>query len=381
MAKKKSKAQREKEARIRAKKQAAAREAARRKAEQEKALKIKQARIREKKKAAAAAAAAAQAAKNKPKPTSSSKPKPTSSSKPKPNTSSKKTPEQQYRAQVKAKHGVDGLKRLDAKIKKAGSFDAYKKDYDAYKAKVEAAGGTKKYKKLQEERRSSKLTINKDKDDTDIEDSDADIDESDDAIDNLKDLDIDVIKAKRGPRKGWNPDKVSERVAQQWNDRLDKDKNFKPRRLKIDVKTPARLKKYTDDKGKFNAKNYIADVRSDTADYASKRGLKGDTLKALQRSGPKVPEERTPKYGGVIRDLKNRLGKIDHKKLIAKTSDKLTGDVSLKSAKFKKTGLDIIKPRTSEDGAMTPSFSEPVTDRPPKIRPGRRKRMRQKSKA
>lgn len=159
---------------------------------------------------------------------------------------------------------------------------------------------------------------------------------------------VDRIKLKGD---SWKPSKVENAVAQQWGKRF-KNENFKPKRLNVKVAMSERLAKYSDKNGKFNHQKYLGDVKAQTAKRAQERGFKGDALKALSRKGPEIPTASTPKYGSAITDLKNKLGTINYKDQITKTTSKLTQTVKSDASKFKQTGLNIIKRRSSEDGAV-----------------------------
>lgn len=178
-----------------------------------------------------------------------------------------------------------------------------------------------------------------------------------DEIEELEDIleeDFEVVEDDNISGKKWSPGKVEDHVAQQWGKRFQDKKNFKPKRLKIDgISTPDRIRKYTDKKtGEFDSQKYVSDVRSKMAQRAEKRGLRGNALNALKRKGPQMPKESKPKYGGAIENLKNKLGGINYRQEINRTTKKLTGNVKIKSREFQKVGLDIIKPRRSEDRAV-----------------------------
>jgi len=160
-----------------------------------------------------------------------------------------------------------------------------------------------------------------------------------------------ILQSQKKTQDSWSPNRVERQVAKQWGKRFKSD-DFKPKRLDIKAKSTGRLGKYTDKKGNFNQKQYLADVRQSTISRAEKRGFKGDAAKALSRKGPKMPGEIKPKYGSAITDLKNKLGKINYKDQITKTTSKLTQTVKSDASKYKQTGLDIIKRRSSEDGAV-----------------------------
>lgn len=160
-----------------------------------------------------------------------------------------------------------------------------------------------------------------------------------------------IIKSPKHKKATWSPKRVERKVAKQWGQRFKSD-DFKPKRLKVNVDSTGRLGKYTDKEGQFNHKQYLADVRKSAVDRAERRGFKGDAAKALSRTAPKMPGEVKPKYGSAITDLKNKLGKINYKDKIAETTSKLTQTVKSDASKYKKTGLDIIKRRSSEDGAL-----------------------------
>lgn len=160
------------------------------------------------------------------------------------------------------------------------------------------------------------------------------------------------IKSGNPSGKGFNWKKVKKNVEDNWNTRL-KGHHVKPQRLKIDFKPTGRLKKYGDGtKDGFDRNRYIKDFRKGLAERAKKRGLKGDALAKLNRTNAPKIQETKPKYGSVINDLKNKLGKINHKSMIADTTEKLTMKVKSGSAGYQQTGLDIIKGRSTEDGAL-----------------------------
>lgn len=160
-----------------------------------------------------------------------------------------------------------------------------------------------------------------------------------------------ILQSPKRTKDSWKPNRVERQVAKQWGKRFKSD-DFKPKRLDIKAKSTGRLGKYTDEKGNFNQKQYLADVRQSTISRAEKRGFKGDAAKALSRTGPKMPGVVKPKYGSAITELKNKLGKINYKNKIAETTSKLTGEVKSNASAYKDTGLDIIKRRSSEDGAL-----------------------------
>ena len=160
-----------------------------------------------------------------------------------------------------------------------------------------------------------------------------------------------VIQPPKRKKNTWSPNRVERQVAKSWSKRFKSD-DFKPKRLKVGAKSTGRMGKYTDKKGNFDQKQYLADVRESTISRAEKRGFKGDAAKALSRTAPKMPGEVKPKYGSAITDLKNKLGKINYKDKITETTSKLTQTVKSDASKYKKTGLDIIKRRSSEDGAL-----------------------------
>lgn len=160
------------------------------------------------------------------------------------------------------------------------------------------------------------------------------------------------IKSGNPSGKGFNWKKVKKNVEDNWNTRL-KSHNVKPQRLNIDFKPTGRLKKYGDGtKDGFDRNRYIKDFRKGLAERAKKRGFKGDALAKLNRTNAPKIQETKPKYGSVINDLKNKLGKINHKSMIADTTEKLTKKVKSGAAGYQKTGLDIIKGRSTEDGAL-----------------------------
>ena len=172
--------------------------------------------------------------------------------------------------------------------------------------------------------------------------------------------DKDLIKPDNISGKKWEPSKVENNVAKQWGSRFSDSDGFKPKRLKVNTpNTPERLQKYTDNKGNFDTDKYVSDVRSQMASRAEKRGLKGDALKALQRNAPAMPKEAKPKYGGAIESLRKQFSDINYSNKIRETKSKLTEDVKSGAADFKKTGMSILKKRSSEDGAMSPPISQP----------------------
>ena len=160
-----------------------------------------------------------------------------------------------------------------------------------------------------------------------------------------------IIKSPKHKKATWSPKRVERQVAKQWGQRFKSD-NFKPKRLKVKANLTGRLKKYTNAEGGFERELYLSDVRKNAVSRAERRGFKGDAAKALSRTAPKMPGEVKPKYGNAITDLKNKLGKINYKDKIAETTSKLTQTVKSGASKYKKTGLDIIKRRSSEDGAL-----------------------------
>ena len=160
-----------------------------------------------------------------------------------------------------------------------------------------------------------------------------------------------IIQSPKRKKDTWSPKRVERQVAKQWGQRFKSD-DFKPKRLKVNIKSTGRMGKYTDNKGKFNHKQYLADVRESAVTRAEKRGFKGDAAKALSRTAPKMPGQVEPKYGSAITDLKNKLGKINYKDKITETTSKLAQTVKSDASKYKKTGPDIIKRRSSEDGAL-----------------------------
>lgn len=163
-----------------------------------------------------------------------------------------------------------------------------------------------------------------------------------------------MIKPTKRTKDQWNPNRIESQVAAQWGKRFKSKEDFKPKRLKVNFDSTGRMGKYTNKKGNFNHEKYLADVRQSTIGRAKKRGLKGDAVKALSRTGPKMPGKVKPKYGSAITELKNKLGKINYKDKIAETTSKLTEDVKSNASVYKDTGLDIIKRRRSEDGALPP---------------------------
>ena len=168
-----------------------------------------------------------------------------------------------------------------------------------------------------------------------------------------------IMQPRKHTKVTWKPDRVERNVAQQWGKRFKSDA-FKPKRLKVSTDSSGRLGNYTNKKtGKFNHNKYLADVREGMVSRAKKRGLQGNVKKALSRTAPKMPGQAEPKYGSAINDLKNKLGKIDYSKKIASTTSKLTDETVKSDAdKYKKTGLNIIKRRSSEDGAVPKTLSK-----------------------
>lgn len=172
-------------------------------------------------------------------------------------------------------------------------------------------------------------------------------------------MDKPIIESPKKRKDTWSPNRIERNVAKQWGKRFKNDR-FKPKRLKVNVDSSGRLGKFTDKKtGKFNHKKYLSDVRQSMVDSAKKRGLQGDVKKALYRTAPNVPGQAEPKYGSAVTELKNKLGKIDYKKKISETTSKLTQQTVKSDAdKYKKTGLSIIKRRSSEDGAVPKTLSK-----------------------
>ena len=180
--------------------------------------------------------------------------------------------------------------------------------------------------------------------------------------------DKELIKPDNISGKKWEPSKVENNVAKQWGSRFSDTDGFKPKRLKVNTpNTPERIQKYTDKKGNFNTDQYVSDIRSQMASRAKKRGLKGDALKALQRNAPSMPKEAKPKYGGAIESLRKQFSDINYSKKIRETKSKLTEDVKSGAAGFKKTGMSLLKKRSSEDGGIPMPISqtakEPQRDR------------------
>jgi len=167
-----------------------------------------------------------------------------------------------------------------------------------------------------------------------------------------------ILQSSKRKKDTWSPNRVERQVAKQWGQRFKSD-DFKPKRLKVNVDSTGRMGKYTDKKGQFNHKQYLADVRESAVTRAEKRGFKGNAAKALSRTNPQMPGEAKPKYGSAVTDLKNKLGKINYKDKIAETTSKLTQTVKSDASKYKDSGLDIIKRRSSEDGAVpTPKLKK-----------------------
>lgn len=211
-------------------------------------------------------------------------------------------------------------------------------------------------------------------------DKDEDFDDMDDLDDYIEDdfLDSDVIDPDNISGKKWAPDKVEDHVAKQWGERFKKKDGTKPKRLKVNApNTPERIKKYTDKEGQFDTDKYVSDVRSKMADRGSRRGFIGDATAALRRKGPQKIEPTKPKYGAAIDALKGKLGGIKYDKLITETTDKLTRSIKPNGRKFKKTGLSIIKNRSSEDGALPNALETRESRRPDrKTRRGDRRARR-----
>jgi hypothetical protein len=191
-----------------------------------------------------------------------------------------------------------------------------------------------------------------------------------------KELDIDFVDAFEDDKSTWNPDRIADDVAKQWADRFKDAKNFTPKRLKVEANTTDRLKRYTNKDGGFDAQRYVGDVRNQMAVRARDRGLKGDAMKALTSRSAQLPGSSEPKYGGAVEALKNKLGKINYSDKIEETTSKLTANVTSNADKFKETGMNILKPRSSEDGAL-PAVG--IKDR--SARRQRRRQRRQERRA
>lgn len=163
--------------------------------------------------------------------------------------------------------------------------------------------------------------------------------------------------------KKWKPDDIANDVAKQWGSRFKDDNNFKPKELKVNApNTPDRIKKYTS-KGTFDTEKYVSDVRSRMYKRAKQRGLSGDVTSALDRKSPAKITSTKPKYGSAINKLKKQLGKVNYREQIKETTEKLTGSVQPKRRQLQKVGLDLIKPRNSEDGALSPAQIKTANDR------------------
>ena len=178
-------------------------------------------------------------------------------------------------------------------------------------------------------------------------------------------LDQDVITPQNKiSGKKWKPDDIANDVAKQWGSRYKDDDSYKPKRLKVNApNTPDRIKEYTSDKGEFNSERYVSDVRRRMSNYAEKRGLSGNITRALDRKSPAQSSSTEPKYGQAINKLKRQLGRVNYRKQIRDTTAKLTGDVKPGGKGLKKIGLDLIKPRNSEDRALSPAQAELANDR------------------
>ena len=178
-------------------------------------------------------------------------------------------------------------------------------------------------------------------------------------------LDQDVITPQNKiSGKKWKPDDIANDVAKQWGSRYKDDESYKPKELKVNApNTPDRIKNYTSEKGEFDSEKYVSDVRSRMSNYAKKRGLSGNITRALDRKSPAQSSSTEPKYGQAINKLKRQLGRVNYRKQIRDTTAKLTGDVKPGRKGLKKIGLDLIKPRNSEDRALSPAQAELANDR------------------
>lgn len=167
--------------------------------------------------------------------------------------------------------------------------------------------------------------------------------------------DDDVMDPVRIKGKNWNPKSVARNVEKQWSNRLDDKSSFTPKRLKINVSgTPKRISRYTNKAGEFETDKYVKNVYKGLAKTAKKRGFKGNALKALNRTGAKMPRERKrPRFGGAINKLKKKLGTVNYRKTIKQTTKKLTKPIkNVNEKKFENVGMSLIKRRSSEDGAV-----------------------------
>ena len=266
------------------------------------------------------------------------------------------------------------------------------------KAKYEKLRKIRALRKKKEDRRAEreKLKLKKASDDDDLKDTE------DEDLDNEVDVDSDEATTTSSSKKekSWsqlstaekrrqnalnkaedpiasgNPSgksfswkKIRKNVEDKWASRLTSE-FIKPKRLNIDFKPTGRLKKYGDGKGGFDRKSYIGDFREGLAESAEKRGFRGDVRKALNETTAQKIQETKPKYGSVIKDLKKKLGgDLNHKELFADTTKKLTQKVKSGAKGYQKTGLDIIKNRSSEDGAVPRKYEGPPRKRKPRQRP------------